>query len=115
MIHMAVHRAGRLALFEGMAAVVLVASAMIVCAADWPHWRGSGRDGGTAEQSGWANDKWLPDKPEWTAQVGEGASSPLVVEGRLYTMGWRDGRDQVQCRAANTGKPLWSVNYACPQ
>src|SRR5262249_20507048 len=84
-------------------------------AADWPHWRGPRRDGNTAEHSGWDGSKWILEKPLWTAQTGEGSSSPLVVNGRLFSVGWQDGKDRVHCLDARMGKAWWSVSYTCPR
>jgi outer membrane protein assembly factor BamB len=82
-------------------------------ATDWPHWRGPNRNGVVAASSGWRGDRWLSGDPGWTRSVGEGSTSPLVVGGRLYTMGWREGRDVVQCLDVATGAPRWSVSYPC--
>jgi outer membrane protein assembly factor BamB len=85
-----------------------------LAAADWPHWRGPTRDGLTTEPSGWADGRWLPDKPAWTGTVGHGASSPLVVGDRLYAFGRADGHDVVSCLDARDGKPVWSAKYRGP-
>ncbi len=82
---------------------------------DWPHWRGPNRTGITDEASGWTGDAWLADKPAWTAKVGEGASSPLVVGERVFALGWEDGNDTLRCLSAKDGKPLWSQSYKCPK
>jgi outer membrane protein assembly factor BamB len=84
-------------------------------AADWPHWRGPTRDGVTTESSGWAGGRWLADKPDWTANVGRGASSPLVVAGRVYALGRTGGRDVVRCLDARDGKELWAAGYRAPE
>lgn len=55
--------------------LVLLAAPGFVVAADWPHWRGPSRSGITDEESGWTGGPWLPEKPTWTADVGEGAST----------------------------------------
>ena len=81
--------------------------------ADWPHWRGPGRNDVVAEDSGWDRGAWPLQKPEWSTEVGAGATSPLVVDGRLYTMGNDDGRDTVWCLDAATGKTLWKTSYPC--
>jgi outer membrane protein assembly factor BamB len=57
----------------------------------------------------------LGEKSLWEAEVGEGSTSPLVVGGRLYVMGWKSGQDHVRCLDAASGKPLWNVSYKCPQ
>lgn len=94
---------------------LLLAMSGLVTAADWPHWRGPARDGITTEDSGWTGGAWLAEKPAWTANVGEGASGPLAIGGRVYTLGWSGGKDILRCLNAADGAPLWSVNYKCPR
>lgn len=96
-------------------ALIVLATPGIVLAADWPHWRGPARTGITDEDSGWTGDSWLAEKPAWTADVGEGASSPLVVGDRVFTLGWEGGKDVVRCLDTKDGKSVWSVNYKCPR
>ena len=93
----------------------LLLAAGSLAAADWPHWRGPTRDGRTDEPSGWSDGKWLPDRPAWTANVGSGASSPLVVGDRVYCLGRSDGRDVVRCLSAKDGKELWTAGYRGPE
>lgn len=80
---------------------------------DWSQWRGPHRDGVTPESSGWPNG-W-PPRELWRANVGAGISSPLVVGDRVYTVGWSDDSDRVECRDAATGKVLWSPSYSSPR
>ena len=80
---------------------------------DWPHWRGADRNGICAEQS--EAGKWPPGDPAWTANVGEGASSPLIWRGHVYCIGWRDERDQITCLDAATGKVQWRRDYKAPK
>ena len=84
-------------------------------AADWPHWRGLQRNDITSESSGWDQGAWPLKAPAWTKIVGRGGTSPIVAEGRLYTMGWADGSDTVYCLDAATGRELWRQSYPCPQ
>lgn len=81
-------------------------------AADWPSWRGVNRDGITPETE-WSHD-WPADGPAriWKAAVGTGFSSVVVADGRLFTMGWGDGKDTVHCFDAATGATLWTRSYA---
>jgi outer membrane protein assembly factor BamB len=83
-------------LFTGTA-LLLTSTALV--AADWPHWRGPTRDDHTPESSGWADGRWLAERPLWAAQVGVGASSP----------------DVVSCRDAATGKEVWAAGYKGPE
>ena len=109
---------------EGMKFVFLRASVMATLIAtcvpsdttadDWPHWRGVNRNSVVAESSGWDKGIWRLEN-SWDTNVGEGSSSPLVVAGRVYTMGWRSGRDHIGCLDVRTGKTLWSVSYECPR
>jgi len=80
---------------------------------NWPHWRGPNRNGIVEEDSGWEKGVWPPKEPRWQTQVGLGASSPLVIDGRLYTMGWDGKSDNVLCLDAATGKEFWRASYPC--
>ena len=84
-------------------------------AADWPHWRGPARTGITSESSGWSEGRWLNDKPMWTANVGVGASSPLVVGNSVFTLGRSEGHDVLRSLNALDGKERWSVRYKSPE
>jgi len=83
-------------------------------AADWPHWRGLARNGTSPESSGWDEGARLPDRELWRGEFGEGATSPLVVGGTLYTLGWRDHQDTVYAVDAATGAVRWKQSYPCP-
>ena len=88
---------------------------------DWPQWRGPNRSGVTPERSGWP-ESW-PPKRLWKKSVGRGGSSPIIVDGRLYVMGWKSngkqrgknpvGTDTVYCLDALSGKEFWKQTYAC--
>lgn len=84
-------------------------------AEDWPHWRGARRDAVVNEPSGWRDGRWLADRPRWTAELGTGATSPIVVGNRVFAIGWRDGSDRVACLDLATGRQLWAQSYACPE
>lgn len=92
-----------------------LALSLTACGGDWSHWRGPNRTDVIDEPSGWNGTAWLADEPAWSAKVGEGASSPIVVGDRVFTLGWSDGKDVLHCRNARDGKQLWSVSYRCPQ
>ncbi|MBT4822595.1 MAG: PQQ-binding-like beta-propeller repeat protein [Lentisphaerae bacterium] len=82
--------------------------------ADWPHWRGPNRDGTTEEDSGWDANAWPPQEL-WRTNVGIGSTSPIIVNGNVYTMGWASNADRVICLDAEGGKEKWSVTYKCPK
>ena len=86
-----------------------------VSAKDWPHWRGLTRDGHTTEVSGWNGRTWIKETPDWSAEVGEGASSPLVVGDLVYTLGWGDDQDTLWCLDLPSGQLQWKVSHPSPQ
>lgn len=96
-----------------------ITSGLFIClcvswavAGDWPRWRGPQLNG-ISDETGWL-DRWPKDGPPtaWRASVGNGFSTVSVKQGRLYTMGHKDGKDIVSCLDAVTGKPLWNHAYA---
>ncbi len=85
-------------------------------AGDWPCWRGADHNGVITERSGWSAN--LPPTKLWTRSFGYGCSSPIIVGGNLYVMGWRGdkrrgGADTLYCIQAATGKELWKQSYPC--
>lgn len=82
---------------------------------DWPHWRGWQRNGLIQEASGWDGSRWIDPKPTWAANVGEGASSPLVIGPHVYTLGRRESENVVSCLEAATGKVEWTTSYKTPR
>ena len=89
------------------------AAASLAHAEDWPHWRGPNRNSTTAEASGWDGERWIAARPLWAKGAGLGSTSPIIVDGRLYTLGWWDNKDTVLCWDAATGEKLWSQSYPC--
>jgi len=87
-------------------------------AADWPQWRGADHNGLTSEQSGWPAG-W-PPKKLWGGNVGKGCTSPIIVGGKLYVMGWtgdattEKGDDTLRCLDARSGRELWKQSYSSP-
>jgi hypothetical protein len=104
-------RAASLIVFAGSTLLVVAAT----IADDWPHWRGGSRNSHGGESSGWQGGEWIDPKPVWNANVGEGSTSPIVAAGRLYVLGWSDGRDRLHCLDAVSGKRLWTTEYAAPR
>lgn len=94
--------------------VTWLLGAVPVTAAEWTHWRGPTRDGRTTDSSGWDRGGW-PPREAWRVNVGEGASSPLVVGLRVYVLGWRDGEDRLACLDAASGRQIWAVASRAPK
>ena len=87
--------------------VLLVAAPL---AADWPQWRGANRDGVTLDFT--VPKTWPATlKETWKVTVGEGHSSPVTSEGRIYVLA-RQGEDEVVlCLDPSKGKELWRTSY----
>jgi outer membrane protein assembly factor BamB len=94
--------------------LIVVLSASVAAADDWPHWRGPHHNG-ISDEKGW-RDTWPEEGPTvaWKASVGTGFSSVAVSQGRLYTLGNTDEKDTVACLDAVTGKAIWSHTYDAP-
>lgn len=91
--------------------VIVALGSSAALAEDWPRWRGPQLTG-ISQEKGWL-DQWPREGPPvvWKASVGVGFSSVAVAQGRLYTMGHKDGKDTVFCLDAISGKPIWSHSY----
>jgi outer membrane protein assembly factor BamB len=80
-------------------------------AADWPQWRGPGRDG-LSKETGLLR-AWPQDGPKllWQLKaIGGGYSTPAVVGRRLYVLSNKGLQDEfVQARQVKDGKKVWSV------
>jgi len=85
-----------------------------VFAADWPQWRGPGRDGVWRE-------KGIVQKLEglsvlWRTEIANGYCSPTVAGGRVYVTARMTAPDQVErvhCFDAATGRQIWAHAYEC--
>ena len=81
-------------------------------AGDWSHWRGANRNDVVSEPSGWSGGQW-PGAVRWKKNIGIGCASPIIVDGKLYTLGWAGNKDHLWCLDAVTGKEIWRQSYAC--
>jgi outer membrane protein assembly factor BamB len=85
----------------------------MVAAVDWTAWRGPRRDGVLD-----ANDvptTWPASlKPQWRVEIGEGYSSPVAANGRIFVQSRRDPDELVTAIDLATGKVAWQEKYAAP-
>jgi outer membrane protein assembly factor BamB len=79
-------------------------------AADWPQWRGPNRDGITRDFS--APSNWPASlKENWRITVGEGHSSPVAAEDRVYLLTRQEEDEVVRCLDSASGKEIWKASY----
>ena len=84
---------------------------------DWPWWRGLKHSGVSSETSGWSGSEWKT-KELWQAKTAAGGSAVVANGKHVFSIGWAPeptAKDIVFCLDANTGKQLWSQEYACPE
>ena len=79
-------------------------------AGDWPHWRGPNRDGTVVGFS--IPDVWPEslDK-QWSVDVGDGYSSPVVAGGRVYQLSRQGDEEHVRCLKLDSSNTVWHVSY----
>ncbi len=92
---------------------VLVASLALFTATahgQWPQWRGPARDGVVPAAS--VPAAW-PDKlsPGWRQAIGEGYSSPVVDDGRVFVLSRSEPDEVVSAFELESGEPIWSARY----
>ena len=93
--------------FGVLSALSLLNLAGSLPAADWPQWRGPGRDGVALEPL----PEKLPDTPVvvWRKAIGHGYAAPVVAGGKLVFLDDSGGLETARCLDAASGHELWSV------
>lgn len=89
---------------------MILASASLTLAQDWPQWRGANRDG---KVIGFTAPQEWPDAftSKWKTTVGLGDSTPALVGDKLYVFTRQGDEEVTLCLDANTGKELWKDKY----
>jgi outer membrane protein assembly factor BamB len=93
--------------------------AVLVAAADWPEWRGPGRNG-LVERSPALVNSFPGQSPTWLSEAipgGDrgGRGSLVVAAGRVYGLASVAGEyDEVFCLNAETGKSVWKTRLPGP-
>jgi len=96
-------------------AVAIAASAGGAIASDWPGWRGPNRDGQSPETG--LLQEWPAVGPRLVFKargIGAGLSSVAVVGDRIYTMGDKEGSQQVFALNKADGRIVWSARVGPP-
>ena len=82
--------------------------------AQWPQWGGPNRN--FSIKAGKLALSWPESGPRelWVRPFGDGYSSILFEEGRLYSLHRDADKDAAVCLDAATGRTLWSTSYDSP-
>jgi outer membrane protein assembly factor BamB len=99
---------------QSVVVIAVFALTPLPAGGSWTQWGGPDRDF-TVDATGLAST-WPEEGPRrlWSREFGEGYSSLLFEDGRLYTMA-RDGDSEIVVSLdAETGRTLWKRSYAAP-
>ena len=94
--------------------LVLLITALVIHAQDWPQWRGANRDG---RVTGFQTPSVWPQQltQKWKVTVGLGDATPALVKDRIYVYSKVGENEVLLCVDAATGKQLWqSAAYPAP-
>jgi outer membrane protein assembly factor BamB len=97
-----------------LAAWTAVGASHLTAAGDsWPQWRGPSRNGVLAADE--VPSAWPAQLTKgWTAAVGEGYSSPIASDGRVFVHARRDPDESVTALDLATGAMAWTRSYPAP-
>lgn len=87
-------------------ALILLAAGPAAQSADWPQWRGPGRDGaapGFPAPATWPTALGRA----WSIEVGEGYASPVAAGGKVFVHSRQGDREVVSAYDLQNGKLLW--------
>jgi outer membrane protein assembly factor BamB len=96
-------------LYSAITALGLLTAGSLA-AADWPQWRGPSRNDHSPDKG--LLKSWPKDGPKriWLNEgVGLGYAGYSVADGKLFTMGLREGHELLIALDAATGKELWAT------
>jgi outer membrane protein assembly factor BamB len=108
-------RRSRFRSLPALAVLCLVSTVLVSAAPDsrsgeWPQWRGPNRDG-VSKDTGLLT-QWPASGPPlaWKATgLGAGFSSLAIAGGKIFTLGDREGSQQLIALNGNDGKILWTT------
>jgi outer membrane protein assembly factor BamB len=91
--------------------VVLVLCTLLTASAqNWPQWRGPNRD---AKVTGFKAPSTWPKEldQKWKVPIGDGASTPALVDDKLYVIGRIGDKEVVRALNAADGAEIWKDEY----
>lgn len=97
--------------------LVVMGSAPMLVADDWPQWRGPNRDGVWKEDGLVTAFHAKRLEPVWQVPVEAGYSGPTVANGRVYVSDRvvePKQLERIHCFHEETGEVIWSFEYLCP-
>ena len=95
-------------IFAAVAVLLVIPS--ITNAQNWNQWRGPLRDGSVTASD--TPSTWPESlQRSWRVEIGEGYSSPVVADGRVFVHGRRDPDEIVVAVSLTDGKVLWQQKY----
>src|SRR5438105_4912245 len=92
--------------------ILLLLSASVACAADWPQFLGPQRDSKAPADTALIHE--LPAdgyKILWKRNCGAGFAGPVVSDGRVILFHRSDGKNVAEAMEAETGKPVWKAEW----
>lgn len=82
----------------------------LTSAQEWNQWRGPSRNGNVSDTN--APQTWPESFREvWRVEIGEGYSSPVVANGRIFVNSRRDPDEVVTAINLADGKVIWTQKY----
>lgn len=99
---------------RGVLGAVLLCILVSTALADWPQWLGPKRNATAPDQIA----VWQAGLPTlWRQPIGEGHSSPVIANGRVYVHAKVTDREQEEVVALHlkSGKVLWRQSYDRPK
>ena len=101
-------------LYCGLALTFVASSAATRAVGDsWPQWRGPARTGVLSDAE--APTVWPANLAKgWSVEVGEGYSSPVAGNGRVFVHSRRDPDEVVSAIDLASGKVAWTQQYPAP-
>src|SRR2546430_1936466 len=101
-------------IFSRWVAAVSLFGVSLLCASDWPQWRGPMRDGHVPDGVG-VPDK-LPQEPKvvWRMNVGEGLASRVGAGGKVFYFDNPGGRETLHALDSADAKELWKKEIDDP-